>query len=107
MASPVLLKCGCWRAFEKPTPALGDELYCRAHGPTVVVESVNYKLECTGCVYRRSFGNAPITAKTYASKHHLKRKHTIRIIKYVNSRYSSETKVGGNHELTLDETLGS
>jgi hypothetical protein len=102
---PVLLMCGCWKNYDRPIPLIGDGLYCRFHGETTRVNSVNYKIHCTDCTYRRYVGNAPVTGEVRATKHAITKHHLVRLIKYVDSDYDSEIEVGGKSKLHLDETL--
>lgn len=106
-AEPILLQCGCWKEFSRPVPEVGELLNCRTHGAAKVIHSVNYKIHCVGCRFRRYVGNAPLTAEVRAVKHSLTKHHAVRIIKYVDSKHDSETTVGGSPTLTLDESVGS
>lgn len=69
--------------FVHPFPRVGDDVYCHHHRDTVRVETLEpeIRVKCTECRYSRGFGQAQLTADTYAAKHSVTRRHKVNIVR--------------------------
>jgi hypothetical protein len=62
-------------------PAVGDEFHCRVHKVVTHVHTIQpeWSIKCASCSFTRYYGQARMTAFTYASKHSVSRRHAVRI----------------------------
>lgn len=67
--------------FRPPVPRVGEHIYCRYCREMVGIKAVLHeiRIKCTECSYGRGFGQAMLTAETYATKHGLTKNHTVAI----------------------------
>lgn len=79
----VTLDCNHSLFFHPPVPEVGSTIYCRYCQSAVTVKAVQHeiRIKCTECRYGRGFGQAMLTAETYASKHGSTKNHTVAIKK--------------------------
>lgn len=79
----VNLLCGHTMFYSQPVPRVGDDVLCnrcRVASSVISVED-EIRVRCTDCRYSRGFGQAELTADTYASKHAVMRGHVVHIVK--------------------------
>lgn len=103
--SQYTLTCGCVKSatgMGVKIPALDAEMYCVKHKTVATVEKVEpeWSIQCAICRHTRYYGQARMTAFTYASKHAISRRHAVRI--YYGSELK-ETSGRQYQQLTLVE----
>lgn len=77
----VTLDCGHTVEYRNPAPQIGQRVYCRQcidwHDVTGMPST--YRARCQGCTYARSYGLDRDRVLAAASKHVIRRAHTVEI----------------------------
>jgi hypothetical protein len=85
-------------------PPIGQTAHCGKHNASVYVMSVvaEYWISCTNCQYKKGYGDAPLTARTYAGSHAAKRQHRV-IVYHGRKAVSSHGRDPDQLHLEYDE----
>jgi hypothetical protein len=101
----IMLNCMHTVVFKDVPPRKGDTIYCiRCNHPSkVIVASIEHRFKCRTCGYSRSYGEAPVSARVFGSKHSVKCRHVVDIF-YGNQLLETAGLHNASQlELSLDE----